>query len=152
VSEHSRRHRVADSPRDIIDKLASIRLYLGDVDAEGLANRLRSDPVERRLERNCVPFAAWATVCALLRPDQFLGDLGGARDPASSVGERHHASIRKVAARGRGIGRKIEPEPEYSRPVVGKGQRDGDPHTVRRLPARASVLLCRLRNVTAKCR
>jgi hypothetical protein len=63
VSEHSRRHRVADSPRDIIDKLASIRLYLGDVDAEGLANGLRSDPVECRLERICVPFAAWATVC-----------------------------------------------------------------------------------------
>jgi uncharacterized protein with HEPN domain len=54
VSAHSRKHRVAGSLQDIIDNIARIQLYVGNLDAEGMAaGRLRYDAVEHCLERVC---------------------------------------------------------------------------------------------------
>jgi uncharacterized protein with HEPN domain len=50
----SRKHRVTDSLQDLIDNIVRIQLYVGNLDAAGLAaDRLRTDAVERCLERVC---------------------------------------------------------------------------------------------------
>jgi uncharacterized protein with HEPN domain len=78
VSEHSRRHRVADSLQVIIDNIASIRLYVGDLDAEGLAaDRLRYDAVERCLERVCEAAFRLGDEAETLMPDQVWRAIRG---------------------------------------------------------------------------
>jgi uncharacterized protein with HEPN domain len=78
VSAHSRKHRVADSLQDIIDNIASIQLYVGNLDAAGLAaDRLRADAVERCLERVCEAAFRLGDAAETLMPDQAWRAIRG---------------------------------------------------------------------------
>jgi uncharacterized protein with HEPN domain len=78
VSAHSRKHRVADSLQDIIDNIASIQLYVGDLDAEGqVADRLRYDAVERCLERVCEAAFRLGDAAETLMPGQAWRAIRG---------------------------------------------------------------------------
>lgn len=71
MSAHSRKHRVADSLQNIIDNIARIQLYVGNLDAEGLAtDELRYDAVERCLERVREAAFRLGDAAETLMPDQ----------------------------------------------------------------------------------
>jgi uncharacterized protein with HEPN domain len=78
VSGHSRKYRVADSLQDIIDNIARIQSYVGELDAAGLAaDPLRYDAVERCLEPVCEAAFRPGDAAETLMPDQTWRQIRG---------------------------------------------------------------------------
>lgn len=78
MSGHSRRHRVADSLQDIIDNIARIERYVGELgEDELLQDVMRYDAVERCLERICEAAHRLGDDAAKLMPDQPWQDIRG---------------------------------------------------------------------------
>ena len=78
VSEHSRRHRVADCLEDILDNITRIEGYTADLDRNALErDGLRRDAVERCLERICEAAHRLGDRATALMPDQAWEDIRG---------------------------------------------------------------------------